>query len=88
MFYFAGHGGVDPDNGCAYVLPLQLHDGGDPEKVYIEDAIVSRFSTKSSPSLQYRYRMLLFDCCTQSPRNNPEDCSTKPLISKLVVVTW
>ena len=79
VFYYAGHGGVDPDNGSAYVLPLQLQEAGDPEKVYIEDAIVSRFSTESSPSLEYRFRIFLFDCClsTQSTRNNPEDLSTK-----------
>ena len=80
VFYFAGHGGVDPENGRAYVLPLQLHEAGDHEKVYIEDAIVSRFSTEMSPSLKYRFRILLFDCClsTESTRNNPEDLSMEP----------
>ena len=80
VFYYAGHGGIDADNGQGYVLPLQLQEAGDAEKVYIEDAIVSRFSTEISPLLEYRYRILLFDCClsTQSTRNNPDNLSTKP----------
>ena len=77
VFYFAGHGGVD--NGQAYVLPLQLQETKDPEKVYIEESIVSQFSSEKSPSLQYRFRILLFDCCltTPSTRNDPSIKSEK-----------
>ena len=78
-FYFAGHGGIDHD-GRAYILPFQLRKQGDLEKVYIEEAIVSPFSDKRSPSLKYRCRILLFDCslATQSMRKHPEDPSPEP----------
>ena len=83
-FYFAGHGGID-HNGRAYILPLQLRKQGDLEKVYIEEAIVSPFSDKRSPSLKYRCRILLFDCClaTQSMRKDPDDPSSEPQKFKL-----
>ena len=77
VFYFAGHGGVD--NGQAYVLPLQLQETKDSEKVYIQQSIVSQFSSEQSPSLQYRFRILLFDCCLTSPsmRHDPSIKSEK-----------
>ena len=51
VFYFAGHGDVDPNNGHAYVIPMLLNEIDDPKKVYIEKAIVSQFSNAKSPSL-------------------------------------
>ena len=81
VFYFAGHGGVDDRNGLPYVLPLQVLE----EKVYIEQQIFSQFSVENSTSLQYRYRIFLFDCCLSSPstRSDPENTSKKPKKFKL-----
>ena len=63
-----------------HVLQLQLHETDNHENVYIEAAIVSQISTEISPSLKYRFHLILFDCCLSSEltRNNPKDHSTNP----------
>ena len=79
VFYFAGHGGVD-DNGYSYVLPLQVEETQEAEKMYIEKGIVSHFWTETTPELKYRSRIFLFDCClsTQSTRADPQKPTKKP----------